>query len=80
MLSELKSYVRSKGAYQAQRGSTDDCISASLIITRIVEEIATYEQSAFDKLYGEKTEDWSTTGEWGEDEYDGSEEPLPMAF
>lgn len=86
MLSELKSYIRAKGAYEAQRGSTDDCIAASLIITRIVEEIATYEQLAFDKLYGEPTEDWSNEkGEWGEKDwsekqYDESFDPLPMSF
>lgn len=65
MLAELKAYVRTKGAYAAQPGSTDDCVSASLIVTRLIEEIATYDQVAFDKLY---TGDFN---EWGEDDWDG---------
>jgi hypothetical protein len=81
MLSELKSYIRAKGAYEAQRGSTDDCIAASLIITRIIEEIASYDQSAFDKLYGQKADDWSNEdGDWSVDEYDETDDPLPMSF
>ena len=35
---ELKAYVRHKGAYAAQPGATDDCISATLIVIRILDE------------------------------------------
>lgn len=76
LLTELKSFVRKKGSYEAQVGSTDDCISSTLIITRILEEIAAYEQDAFDKLY---TYDEDT----GVEEYDaivGEEDPLPILF
>ena len=41
LLSELKSYIRSRGAYAAQIGATDDCIAATLIVLRLVEEIST---------------------------------------
>ena len=65
LLKELKAYTRKKGSYAAQRGSTDDCVSACLIITRLVEEIAQFEQAAFDKLYsGQFTE-------WDRDDWDG---------
>lgn len=60
LLAELKNFVRKRGAYAAQPGSTDDCISAVLVIIRLIEEIATYDQSAFDKLYSSGfNEDWS---------------------
>jgi len=65
LLAELKSYVRTRGAYAAQAGSTDDIISAVLIVIRLVEEIASYDQLAFDKLY---TADYD---EWSQDDYDG---------
>jgi hypothetical protein len=51
LLAELKTYTRSRGSFMAQTGSTDDCISAVLIVVRIIEEIASYDQEAFDKLY-----------------------------
>ena len=78
-LSELKSYVRTRGAYEAQTGSTDDCIAATLIVTRIIEEIAVYEQTAFDKLYGTQADDWGKEG-WGEEKYDEYDDPMPMSF
>jgi len=67
LLKELKSYVRQRGSYSAQRGATDDCISACLIITRLIEEIAQFEQAAFDKLYSGQFD------EWGTDTWDGYE-------
>jgi len=79
LLSELKSYVRARGAYAAQLGATDDCISAVLIVLRLVEEIASYEQEAFDKLYSGDYNKWSND-EWdGYDEgYDEEDEGMPM--
>lgn len=67
LLAELKMYVRTRGAYAAQPGGTDDCVSATLIVVRLIEEIATYDQTAFDKLY---TGDFD---EWGDDQWDGYE-------
>lgn len=82
LLSELKAYVRNKGSYAAQAGSTDDCVSASLIIVRLVEEISTYEQAAFDKLYAsEDFQKWSDKDYDGyEGGYDDSDEGMPMVF
>lgn len=81
LLSELKSYVRSKGAYAAQAGATDDCIAATLVVLRLVEEIAQYEQAAFDKLYSGEYEEWSQSDWDGYDEgYDENDEPLPIVF
>jgi len=71
LLQELKTYTRKAGSYSAQRGSTDDCISAVLVIIRILEVIATYEQAAHDKLYSIDNDDWET---------DGDDEPVPMSF
>jgi hypothetical protein len=79
LLQELKSYVRKRGSYAAQAGSTDDCVAASLIIVRLIEEIATFEQDAFDKLYSGQTEAWDDpdfTGDFGE--YDPDSEPDAM--
>jgi len=74
LLQEFKTYTRKGASYSAQRGSTDDCISAVLIIIRILEEIATYEQAAHDKLYSFDSEDT-----WGSGEGSGDDdEPMPM--
>jgi hypothetical protein len=78
MFAELKGYVRSKGAYAAQPGSTDDCISATLIVVRLIEEIASYDQEAFDKLYTGEFEKWNDSDWDGYDSYDDNDEGLPI--
>ena len=81
LLAELKSYVRHKGAYAAQLGATDDSISSVLVVIRIMEEIASYDSTAYDKLYAANVDDW------GEEDWDGYEggysdndDALPMSF
>lgn len=51
LLAEMKNFVRSKGSYAAKIGATDDLIMATLIAVRLLEEISTYDQDAYDKLY-----------------------------
>lgn len=51
IVAEMKNFVRSKGSYAAKKGSTDDLIMASLIVVRLLEEISTFDQDAYDKLY-----------------------------
>ena len=76
LLAELKSYIRHRGAYSAQEGATDDCVSATLVVVRLIEEIATYDQSAFDKLYSGDFEHWEWEGNYNEDNPD--DQPLPF--
>jgi hypothetical protein len=73
LLQELKTFTRKGRSYSAQNGSTDDSISAILIVIRILEEIATYEQAAYDKLYAMDDDD-----EWGRE--GGDDGPMPMSF
>lgn len=79
LLAELKTYARHGGAYRAQLGSTDDCISALLIVIRLLEEISTYEQAAYDKLYQMDDDEW---GDSDIQEYDENSDdaPLPGIF
>jgi hypothetical protein len=79
LLKELKTFTRKRGSYDHQTGSTSDCISAVLVVIRLVEEIASYDQEAFDKLYasGYDNEEWSDDDI---DTFDGESDPLPMSF
>lgn len=79
LLAELKSYVRHGGSYRAQIGGTDDCISAVLIIIRILEEISSFEQDAYDKLYSVENDEWSDDDVHEYDE-NGDDAPLPGIF
>ncbi len=81
LLAELKSFVRHKAAYAAQKGSTDDCIAALLIVIRLVEEISTYDQIAFDKLYSGEFNEWDEK-EWDgfSGGYDENDEGMPILF
>ena len=51
LVSEVKNFVRARGSYAAKQGATDDLVMASLIAVRLLEEISTYDQDAYDKLY-----------------------------
>jgi Terminase RNaseH-like domain/Terminase large subunit, T4likevirus-type, N-terminal len=51
LVAELKNFVRHKGSYAAKRGSTDDLVMATLIAVRLLEEIAMFDQNAYDKMY-----------------------------
>jgi hypothetical protein len=79
MLKELKNYVRKKGSYEAQVGSTDDCIAATLIVTRVLEEIAAYEQGAFDKLYNYDGDEYGENEEYGNPE-EYVDDFMPVVF
>lgn len=48
---ELQNFIRARGSYAAKNGSTDDAIMATVIVIRMLAEIASYEQAAFDRLY-----------------------------
>lgn len=79
LIAELKSYIRHRGSYAAQIGSTDDVISSVLIVIRLIEEIATYDQQAFDKLYSSgEYEEWNDSDWDGYDDYNEADGPLPM--
>ncbi len=70
LLKELKTFTRKAGSYAAQLGSTDDCISAVLIVIRLLEEISSYEQDAHSKLYQieKNDEDWWSDGSSADDD------------
>jgi len=76
LLQELKEFARKAGGYEARQGSTDDCVSAALIIMRLLREMATFEQEAFDKLHAMEDDHWD------ESDYSegGDDDPAPMSF
>lgn len=74
LITELKSFASGKGSYEALPGSTDDLVAACLIVVRLLGEISSYEQAAFDSLYSYSDEQ-AQFGEDGE-----VEEPLAMLF
>jgi len=57
IIKELKSYTRQGANFKAEVGSTDDTISALLILMRMLEEMADYNPYAFDKIYNIKGQD-----------------------
>ncbi len=75
LVQELKEYTRKAGSYAARTGSTDDCISACLIIMRLLFEIGSFEQAAFDKLHFFEDDSWSDA-----DYAENEDAPTPMSF
>lgn len=77
LLAEMKNYVRNKSSYEAQIGATDDCISALLIVLRIVEEVIMYNDEAYAMFAAE------IDGDYFSDEYDSNSTEsaaLPIVF
>lgn len=85
---EMKNYVRKDGAYAANVGAHDDTISAILIIFRILQEMSTYDDNAYVKLYTVEAEiEMEGKWEYSEDEQKGlrdesdyDENEIPMPF
>lgn len=73
LVAELKSFVRAKGSYAAKTGATDDLVMATIIAIRLLEEIATFDQDAYDKMYDHTTSTDDTGSYRRVDEYDGDE-------
>ena len=72
-LKEMKSFVRKDGSYDHQTGASSDCISAFLIVLRVIEELAQYDENAYTLMYSyvpdamiDEPEDWKPTDD---DEY-----------
>lgn len=63
LLNELKSFVRHSGSYAAAAGSKDDCISATLIAIRVLDEISSFEKLAYDKIYTYDFDKWESNGD-----------------
>lgn len=77
LIQEMKQYVRKGHAYAAKSGGTDDLISATLIVIRLIKHMATYDQVAFDRLY---SSGYSREGTLRIDEYDDNEEGDTIVF
>lgn len=59
LLAELKNYVRTRTGYEAKNGSTDDIISAVLIVIRIIDEIIQYDDDAFEMISNVLNDDFN---------------------
>ena len=70
LYNEMKSYIAKGASYEAQTGSTDDCIAAVLIIMRMLDEISMHDERAFNKLYSfadkVQGDEWYTEGGGGD--------------
>jgi len=58
---ELKDFVRKGGSYGAKYGATDDSVMSTIIVVRLLQEIASFDQEAYDAVH---------THSYGVDGYD----------
>lgn len=79
LLKELKEFVRKRHGYEARSGSTDDQISALLLVVRLVEEMSQFDQDAYDVMYS-----YAFEGEEGynrdDEDYDDNDIPPAVVF
>jgi hypothetical protein len=50
LLFELKNFIARGGSYEAKTGSTDDCVMATVGITRLIKRLAEYNDEAFKQV------------------------------
>jgi hypothetical protein len=79
LYNEMKSYIRKGDGFEAQTGATDDCISATFMVMRMLDEIAMYDPRAYQKLYRfddqARGDEWYTEGSPKPSDYDSM--PIP---
>lgn len=78
LLAEMKMFIRRSGSYSAKTGGTDDLISGSLIALRLLEEMSTYDQTAYDKLYAHAYGSQGAPDDY--ESYDDSEGSVDFIF
>lgn len=66
---ELKNFVRKAGSYAAKANSTDDTVMATVLIIRMLEEISSYDQQAYDKMFSHAFITTDKETEWDEGDY-----------
>jgi hypothetical protein len=77
LYTEMKNYIRKGDGFEAQKGATDDCISALYVVIRMLTELALYDPRAYAKLY--RFGDQAKGDEWYTTDLDYNEMPLPMS-
>lgn len=75
LINEMKNYISTGASYAAKKGMTDDLVSASLIVTRVIKNLADFEPGVFEKLY--RSEEAFDLHEDTGDIYD---EPIPFSM
>lgn len=77
LVAELKNFVRARGSYAAKSSSTDDLVMATVIAVRLLGEISSFDQDAYDKLYAHAYINESSAP----DAYDeNNEDDAPLGF
>ena len=50
LLQEIKTFIARGSGYAAKDGEKDDLVMASLLVVRIVQQVAQYDENAYDEL------------------------------
>jgi hypothetical protein len=69
LIEEMKNYVRKGASYAAKAGATDDLVSSCLIVIRLLEEVASFDQDAYEKLYAHAFDEESGNVDWDTEEH-----------
>jgi hypothetical protein len=78
LVAEIKEFVLTGGTYKAKEGATDDCVMSTILVCRVVKQLAAFDDQAFEMLYSteESEESKHEFDEDGDDDYD----VMPMLF
>lgn len=85
LIHEIKQFVLVGGTYKAKEGSTDDCVMSTVLVCRVVKQLAAYDDDAFNMLYSAEESEESKREFLDDDEdeeFDGGDDydEMPMVF
>lgn len=75
---ELKDFIRRGGSYGAKYGATDDSVMATIIVIRLLAEIASFDQDAYESIHSHSynVEGYEEYDEYLDTEYSGDDAPM----
>lgn len=79
LLFEMKNFIVSAGSYRAKSGTTDDTISAMLLITKLIKYVSDFDHRAFEAVYAFDDEDY-ISGEGNADGGIRDDEAVPFSI
>lgn len=76
LLFEMKNFVAKAGTYCAKSGTTDDCVMAMLVLTRLLQYVSEFDSRAFDTVYSFKDDPITLASD--DVSQVGDDEPIPF--
>lgn len=79
---ELKDFIRRGGSYGAKYGATDDSVMSTIIVIRLLQEIASFDEDAYQSIHSHSysPDGYDSYDDYKETGYDESDSPMGVVI